>query len=135
MSGAPAGEGGADASPLSRLLEAWVRGVRQRARGVIWAFAVTTLVLIGYTVLRLGINASHTALLSDDLAFWLEYNAFAEVFPIVDEALFVVVDGDSAIQANDATEALAIRLRSDERLRVSTSRAAAPFSSGTPSST
>ena len=69
---------------LGRLLAVWVGGVQRRARGVLVATSLLTAALLAYTALELGINASHTALLSEDLPFWQEYNEFAEVFPIVD---------------------------------------------------
>jgi len=96
--------------PLERALTAWIDGTLRHARGVIWGFAAVTLVLAVYTALNLGVNASHTALLSDDLDFWKQYSEFAKSFPIVDEALFVVVDADTAIRAREATDALAERL-------------------------
>jgi len=106
---------GAVDSSLSRLLAAWVRAVERHARLVLWGFALGTIGCLAYTGLVLGINASHRALLSEDLESWREYEAFADVFPIVDEAIFVVVDGDSPIQARDATAALAARLSEDDR--------------------
>lgn len=96
---------------LTRGLVRWVEGVRVRARGVLGATAVVTVACLVYTATHVGINTSHTALLSDDLPFWQEYMAYAEVFPILDESLLVVVDADTAARARDAAEALAGRLR------------------------
>ena len=96
---------------LTRFLVAWVGAVRLRARKVLVATALFTLACIAFTATHLGINTSHTALLSDDLPFWREYMAFAEVFPILDEALLVVVDAEATVDARDAANALANRLR------------------------
>jgi hypothetical protein len=95
---------------LSRALGLWVGGVRRRANAVKVGFSIATLALLVYTALSLGINASHMALLSEDLDFWREYSAFAEVFPIVDETLFVVVDAESPLRAKKAADALAAAL-------------------------
>jgi hopanoid biosynthesis associated RND transporter like protein HpnN len=95
---------------LSRALVEWVDAARRRARGVLVATALVTLVLLGYAVGHLGVFTHHTAILSDDLAFWKEYNEFAEVFPILDEVLLVVVDAETAAAARDAAEDLASRL-------------------------
>ena len=86
-------------SRVTRALVAWVDGVRIRARGVLFAMALFTTLCIAFTATHIGINTSHTALLSDDLPFWQEYMAYAEVFPILDEALLVVVDADSPLAA------------------------------------
>ncbi len=75
------------------------------------AAAVVSLVLLGYTAFNLRLNTSHTAMLSGDLPFWKRYEAFADVFPIVDEALFVVVDAETPLRVREATSALATRLQ------------------------
>jgi len=98
-------------SRLTRALVAWVDGVRARARAVLIATGLFTVGCIAFAVTHIGINTSHTALLSEDLPFWQQYMAYAKVFPILDEALLVVVDADSALAARDATELLAARLR------------------------
>ena len=94
---------------LTGLLVAWVDGVRVRARAVLVATTLVTLASAVFTASLVGFNTSHTALLSDDLPFWKEYMAFAEVFPILDEALLVVVDAESTLAARDAAELLAGR--------------------------
>jgi hopanoid biosynthesis associated RND transporter like protein HpnN len=101
---------------LSRALVAWVDAVRRHARGVLIATAVVTSVLLVYTAANFRINTHHTALLSDDLPFWNEYKAFAEVFPILDEALLVVVDAETPDLARDAADELAAHLARDTEL-------------------
>ena len=101
---------------LSRALVAWVDAVRRHARGVLIATAVVTAVLLVYAVANFRINTHHTALLSDDLPFWVEYKAFAEVFPILDEALLVVVDAETSDLARSAADELAADLRRDTEL-------------------
>jgi hopanoid biosynthesis associated RND transporter like protein HpnN len=88
----------------------WVDAVRQRARLVLWLTSIATLVFLGYALNNLGLNMSQSAILSDELPFAKRYKEYAEVFPIVDEAIFVVVDADTPIRAKKAVEALAARL-------------------------
>jgi hopanoid biosynthesis associated RND transporter like protein HpnN len=95
---------------LSRALVAWVDAVGRHARGVLVATALVTLVLLGYSVSQLGVYTHHTAILSDDLPFWKAYNEFAEVFPILDEVLLVVVDAETPAAAREAAADLAERL-------------------------
>jgi hopanoid biosynthesis associated RND transporter like protein HpnN len=98
---------------LSRALVAWVEAVSRRAGAVLVATAIITVGLLGYTVTSLGVNTHHTAILSDDLPFWKHYHEFADVFPILDEALLVVVDGETSAEARDAARLLAERLAED----------------------
>ena len=94
----------------SRLLVAWVDGVQRRAGAVLCATGVLTLAVIAYSAVTLGVNTHHTAILSDELPFWKHYHEFAEVFPILDEALLVVIDAETASEARDAARTLAERL-------------------------
>ena len=102
----------------SRFLVAWVDAVQRRAGAVLAAIGAVTLAVIAYAVLTLGVNTHHTAILSDDLPFWKHYHEFAEVFPILDEALLVVIDAETAAEARDAARTLADRLAEEpERYR------------------
>jgi len=101
---------------IDRVLAAWVAGVCQRHRLVLWLTALSSLVLLAYTVTQLGVNTHHTAILSEDLEFWQDYNAFAETFPILDEALLVVVDAETAGEAREAALELAERLAAESEL-------------------
>jgi hopanoid biosynthesis associated RND transporter like protein HpnN len=98
------------------LLIAWVDGVRRRARAVLWAVSVVTVAIAAYAVTHLGINTHHTAILDANLPFWEDYNAFAEVFPILDEALLVVIDAETPERVREATDALAERLAQETDL-------------------
>ncbi|HJO23938.1 MAG TPA: hypothetical protein QF557_10330, partial [Myxococcota bacterium] len=102
----------------SRLLVAWVDAVQRRAGGVLWATGTLTVAVLAYAVTTLGVNTHHTSILSDDLPFWKHYHEFAEVFPILDEALLVVIDAETAAEARDAARTLADRLAAEpERYR------------------
>lgn len=95
---------------LSRVLVAWVDAAQRRARAVLIATALGSVAVLGATATTLGVNMHHTAILSDDLPFWKDYHKFAEVFPILDEALLVVIDAETASEALDAARALAAHL-------------------------
>lgn len=100
-------------SLLSRALIAWLAAVQRHTRAVLGMTAIATVAVLAYVVFNLAFDTSHKALLSDDLPFWKEYNAFAEVFPIVDEAIFVVIDAETPTRAREAADALAERLAGD----------------------
>jgi hopanoid biosynthesis associated RND transporter like protein HpnN len=101
---------------LSRGLVAWVDGVRRHARAVLAAVALVTVGLGGYAATHLGINTYFAAVLDDDLPFWQDYNEFGKVFPILDEALLVVIDAETPRRAQDAADALAARLAEQTEL-------------------
>jgi len=90
--------------------------VQRRYRAVLWATAISSVAVLAYVVLNLGFDTSHRALLSGDLPFWKEYNAFAEVFPIVDEAIFVVIDAETPMRAREAADVLAERLSTNTEM-------------------
>jgi hypothetical protein len=100
---------------LNRALVGWTHAVRVRARPVLVVTALVTAALTGLAAGRLGLTTHHTALLSEDLPFWKDYNEFAQVFPILDEALLVVVDAETPGRARDATDVLAARLAADSQ--------------------
>ena len=103
-------EGGRVDDRLSRALVVWVDGVRRHARAVLAATALVSVALAGYAATHLGINTHHSAVLDEGLPFWEDYQAFAEFFPILDEALLVVIDAETPRRAQDAADALAARL-------------------------
>ncbi|TDJ14268.1 MAG: hypothetical protein E2O66_03475 [Deltaproteobacteria bacterium] len=95
---------------LGRALVAWVEAVSRRAVPIIVATTVLTLLIGAYAATHLGINTDNNAIVSADLDFWQDYHEFAEVFPILDEAMLVVVDAESASAAIDAVRLLEERL-------------------------
>jgi hopanoid biosynthesis associated RND transporter like protein HpnN len=101
---------------LAGLLRGWMDASRRRARTVLLASALATLGFGAYAAAHLGIDTRHTALLDDDLPFWRHYNDFASVFPILDEALLVVVDGETPGRAREAASLLAERLSAQPEL-------------------
>jgi len=98
---------------LGRVLERWVDFVRLHALAVILLCAVGTVAAGAYAARFLTLNFDHTTLLSPQLPFRVRYREFAKTFPILDEALLVVVDGGTPEAVRRATDQLATRLRSD----------------------
>lgn len=102
---------------IGRLLAAWVAWIEGRARTVLVCAAAATLPLLAYTVCELGVNTDGRAMVAEHLPFRAAYDAFAEDFPILDNALLVVVDADSSRRARQAADRLAERLRASEHFR------------------
>lgn len=103
-------------SPFDRrialVLCALVTRVSRRPRA--WAIAV--LVIAGacgfWSASHLGINTDNIQLVDERLPFRKTYAEFAEVFPILDNALLIVVDGKTPEIAREATQDLGARLAS-----------------------
>jgi hopanoid biosynthesis associated RND transporter like protein HpnN len=98
---------------LARLLSRWVDGVRRRASAVSAGLLITTLVLAVYTVLNLGINSDFMSMVADRLPSRALYEEFIQHFPNNDEALFLVVDGETPELAREAATAIANRLKQE----------------------
>ena len=94
-------------------LAGWVDGVRERARLVLVCCLLATVVLAVYAGFHLRINSDNLALLSEDIPARRNHAAFAAVFPNLESALFVVVDGKTPELARDAAETLEARLGAD----------------------
>lgn len=98
---------------LGRWLAAWMDAVRPRAAWVLVLAAAAALASGAYTALRLGVNSDGRAMVAEDLEFRRVYDAFAEQFPILDNAILVVVDGETGLGAGRAADRLAQRLRGE----------------------
>jgi len=101
--------------PLQRFLtphlQRWLGFVSQHARQVSTTCIVATLVALVYSFFNLGINADNLSLISDSLQSRKNQAAFAALFPNLEEAILIVVDGDTPALARDATNALAEQLK------------------------
>ncbi|NNL64616.1 MAG: MMPL family transporter, partial [Myxococcales bacterium] len=97
-------------SRLGGLLAAWVKGVEARARLVLALATVVTLVCGAYAETHLGVNTAVNRMFTSGSEFRQLYADFAEVFPILDDALLIVVDADTSFEASQAAEALGARL-------------------------
>jgi len=97
---------------LTNALASWVRAISRRPRTVVVAIGVLTLALASYAATHLGINSDNVRLISEDLALRKNHEAFAALFPNLEHALLVVVDGETPELARDAADALAAEFRS-----------------------
>ena len=96
---------------LGRALSRLVAAVERRARLVVALAAALTLACGGYAATHLGINTAAERLFTSGAEFKTLYDNFAAVFPILDEALLVVVDAETPYDASRAADALGARLK------------------------
>jgi hopanoid biosynthesis associated RND transporter like protein HpnN len=103
--------------PLQRFLtphlQRWLGFVSANARSVSSWCVVATLVALVYALLNLGINADNLSLISDTLQSRKNQAEFAAHFPNLEEAILIVIDGQTPADARDATNALAEELQRD----------------------
>jgi len=98
---------------LTGLLARWMDFVCGRARAVVVGTLMLTLLLGVYTALNLGMNSNTVSLVGRDLPSRRNHDAFAEIFPNLENALLVVIDGATPELAREAAETLAERLRQE----------------------
>ena len=91
---------------LSRRVQAWVTGVTTRASWISWASVAITLALGVYAASVLRINSDNVRMVADTLPSMVAHKEFSKHFPNLDDALLIVVDGETTEQAREATEAL-----------------------------
>lgn len=103
--------GGRRGEWVAALAVRFVRISERRPRAVLLATLAFAAAALACAVLRLGIDADPQALLDPDLPFQVRDRAFAEHFPVLNNALLVVVDGPDGESARSAARALAERLR------------------------
>ena len=95
---------------IGRALTRWVGLVLANASRVVGAVLVLALVLLGYTVAFLGVNSDNVSLLAEDVPSRRALDEFAELFPILNNALLVVIDAETPELARDAASQLAAHL-------------------------
>ncbi len=95
---------------LTPFLQRWLRFVVDHAGSVSAACLILAGLALVYAFFNLGINADNLSLISEDLQSRKNQAAFAARFPNLEEAILVVVDGETPALAREATEALADRL-------------------------
>ncbi len=100
---------------LSARVERWVAAVQRRPGLVCWGSVVLTIALGAYAALGLGINSDNVRMLADSLPSKIAYKEFSKYFPNLDNALLVVIDGETTEQTREATDKLekALSQRSD----------------------
>ena len=92
---------------MGHTLSRWVRRVLAHANRVATAIVVLTLVLLAFTVTYLGINSDNVELLDENLPSRMALDEFSELFPILNNAFLIVVDGETPELSRDAASKLA----------------------------
>jgi predicted RND superfamily exporter protein len=98
---------------LAPLLSRLVDFSRRRAVPVIALCAVVAVIAGAGAVRYLGINSDNVQLLAEDLPSRLNQEAFAKIFPNLENALLVVVDADTPELARSASKTLIDRLEGE----------------------
>jgi hopanoid biosynthesis associated RND transporter like protein HpnN len=96
---------------LGRSLGRLVRWVTSHAGAVVTAIALLTVGIAAWTLLHIGFNMDHKRLLSPDLPFQRTARRFAKYFPSLDDALLIVVDGQTPERAREGADRLVARLQ------------------------
>ena len=89
----------------------WVSLVMRNARSFALLILVVTAVLLGYTITNLSINSDALSLISEELPARVNHEAFARLFPNLDNALFVVIDAKTPELSRQAALKLGHRMR------------------------
>jgi hopanoid biosynthesis associated RND transporter like protein HpnN len=92
------------------LIVRWVDAARRHAQAVMGGTLLLTLGLGAVAALSLGVNSDNLAMVDPDLGFMRNQRDFAELFPILDNALIVVVDAETPELARESADALRTRL-------------------------
>ncbi len=95
---------------IGRILTRWVRFVLAKAAPVVGSVLILALLLLGYTVAYLGVNSDNVSLIAEDVPSRRALDEFAELFPILNNAILVVVDAETPELARDAASQLSIEL-------------------------
>jgi hopanoid biosynthesis associated RND transporter like protein HpnN len=79
---------------------------------VVVATGMTTLGLAFYAATHLGVNSDNAGMVGKDLASRRNHEAFAALFPNLENSLLIVVEGETPELTRDAANALTAELRS-----------------------
>ena len=101
---------------LRRAISAWVDGARRRASWIALGAALLTGACALYAARNLEVETNTEAVFDPDLRFRQLENALDAAFPMLEDAVIVVLDAPSARRAADAAEALAERLAASPEL-------------------
>jgi uncharacterized protein len=98
---------------LAQGVAAWVAGVQRRSGWVIGLCAGLTVFAGLYAVSELGVNSDNVQMVAEDLPSRRNHEAFARLFPNLENALLVVIDAQTPELAREAAQTLETRLLSD----------------------
>ena len=99
---------------LSGRLARWVEWIVPRASRTCFVVLAVTIACGAYAGLFLGVNSNNLDLVSERLPSRQNHAAFARLFPNLENALLVVVDGETPELSRTAVEALERALADDE---------------------
>ncbi len=103
---------------VSAALVRWMACVRAQATSISGALLLASGLLGVYALTHLGIDSDNTKIVDSDVPSMVAHTQFSELFPILDNALIVVVDADTPARMREATDALTQALRArPERFR------------------
>jgi hopanoid biosynthesis associated RND transporter like protein HpnN len=91
---------------VGRALQGVIRRVHARPAATVSALLVVTLLLGVYTAFNLGVNSNNLELIAADLPSRVNHAAFSEHFPNLENALLVVIDGETPELAREGAEKL-----------------------------
>jgi hopanoid biosynthesis associated RND transporter like protein HpnN len=101
-----------DQKRLVRGISRWVAWVARNARAVTLVTLALTPLFGLYASLTLGFNTDPSALFSSHLRFQRLAHEFSQYFPILTDALLIVVDGETPERTREAATALRTHLES-----------------------
>ena len=95
---------------LARAIAHWVGAVHRHHRRAIGVVFGVTAVLLPVAVLNLGVNSDHTRMVSPDIPSQRDHHEFSKLFPILDEAILLVIDAPTPERSREAVETLTAAL-------------------------
>jgi hypothetical protein len=101
-----------DRNGLARGISRWVAWVGRNAGAVALVTLALTPLFGLYASLTLGFNTDPSALFSSHLRFQRLAREFSQYFPILTDALLIVVDGENPERTREAATALGAHLKS-----------------------
>lgn len=104
---------------LARVLGRWIDLAMANASPIVWGTLAITVLLSVYAALNLGFNSDTVSLVGEELESRRNHEAFSALFPNLENAVLVVVDGETPELARSAAEGLAAAL--EERTEAFTS--------------
>lgn len=95
---------------FAKVLSDWMDVSRRNSGAVIAACLGVTVIAGAFAVMHLGINSDNVRLISEDLPSRRNHEAFAKLFPNLENALLVVIDAETPELARHAEDRLVARL-------------------------
>lgn len=101
--------------PVNRAVDALVRTSLRFRYGVLLLAAATTVAAGWYTATHIGISTNTAEMLSEKLPWRIAYIDYQEAFPLFEDTIVVVVDGETPDIADEAAARLATVLATDKQ--------------------